>query len=127
LIDEGSTSSTRFLFRTTSLTRTRFQEIPTGSPKRRVFEGDTRRCRIPAIVGTRGTVVALGQLEEGMSLLKKSMEGETRPSSRGEMPVTWRSLARDGRMAEAPIPGARRQLYPQCRLIERAQGKSELN
>ncbi len=84
---------------------------------------------VPAIVGTRGTVlVALGQFDEGLKLLKKSLEDAGSPVSKAENACHVAiALARMGNFAEARrYLELARQLDLQRPLIARAEREVNL-
>jgi tetratricopeptide (TPR) repeat protein len=79
---------------------------------------------VPAFVGTRGTVlVAMGQFEEGIKLLKQSFEGAWSPRSKAEN-ACHLALAhvRTGNQGDAQkYLEVARQLDSHCKLINRAE------
>jgi tetratricopeptide (TPR) repeat protein len=79
---------------------------------------------VPSFTGTRGTVlVAMGQLEAGIKLLKESFEKALTPRSKAENAChLTMAHARIGDRDQADnYLKLARQLDPQCRLIERAE------
>jgi Flp pilus assembly protein TadD len=79
---------------------------------------------VAAVVGTRGTVlVALGRFEEGIRLLKKSMEDAEGPRNKGENSCQLAvAFARTGQREEArKYLELAKSLHPEYRLIERAE------
>jgi len=78
----------------------------------------------PAVVGTRGAVlVAMGQYEAGMTLLKKSMEDADSVRSKAENACHLAiALARMGNQEEAQrYLDLARQFDPQCSLLARTE------
>ena len=78
---------------------------------------------VACVVGTRGTVlVAQGEYEEGIRLLRKSMDDADGPHSRADNSCHMAvALARTGQREEAQkYLALAKRLHPECRLLERA-------
>ncbi len=78
----------------------------------------------PAMRGTRGTVlVALGQFEEGLVLLRESMTQVTNPMYKAESAclIAEAECGLGNHAAARTYLDEARKLAPQCRLLDRAE------
>lgn len=130
LAKENQPTGTRFLFMNNLAYADALSENPALISEADAYSKDafTALPWVSAVVGTRGTVlVVLGNYEEGIELLKKSMEDAESPRNKAENACHMAiALARTGNCEEAQkYLELARQLDAKCTLLARAERTTE--
>lgn len=131
LAKEKLPAATRFMFLNNLAYTDVLSENPALLPEADACSRDALKALpwVAAVVGTRGTVlVALGRYEEGIQLLRKSMQDAENPRNRGENSCHIAiALARTGQWDEArKYLDLAKRLHPECWLVERAERALQL-